>query len=192
MIFVNDTTGFIIGPHGFYSSKDTGNTWIEVHTKGLIYGMYYSTLFAINENAVWVCNDRGIYKTNGSIVNWQKAIIDNSDGNEEFLAIFAPSVNIVYAMAKNKVFKSINGGDNFFLLKTFDEKFFYGDVHFINDLTGYICSGPYIYKTIDGGATWTKVVTVGNGGITEIHFTDANHGWACTDRGAVLILSNKL
>lgn len=48
--------------------------------------------------------------------------------------------------------------------------------------------GPYIFKTTDSGNTWTKVVAVASSTpyLMELHFTDANHGWACGSNGMIL------
>jgi photosystem II stability/assembly factor-like uncharacterized protein len=187
LFFVNDSTGFIIATSGFYLSEDTGNNWQQVPTNNLVYGQAYSTLFAINENTIWIGNETGIYKTTGSITDWQKAVITGSTGNYNFQGIFAPSPNIVYAVEGGEVFKSVNGGANFSFLKKLETGF--SDIHFIDELVGYVCSSQFIYKTIDGGTTWSTVVCLGDDeeNIIEIHFTDVNHGWACTSKGSVLI-----
>ena len=46
--------------------------------------------------------------------------------------------------------------------------------------------GSYVYKTINGGNTWTKEVVLPNKLIIEVHFRDAQHGWACGTDGVIL------
>jgi photosystem II stability/assembly factor-like uncharacterized protein len=54
------------------------------------------------------------------------------------------------------------------------------DVFFLDAMNGFLASGPNsaIYKTIDGGATWTKVFTHTGTYFRAILFTDAMHGFA--------------
>lgn len=40
-----------------------------------------------------------------------------------------------------------------------------------------------IYRTSDGGKSWTKSVMQGVGGISTIHFTDLTHGWLSFEQG---------
>jgi photosystem II stability/assembly factor-like uncharacterized protein len=54
------------------------------------------------------------------------------------------------------------------------------DVFFLDAMNGWIASGPNsaIYKTTDGGATWTKSFTHAGTYFRAILFTDAMHGFA--------------
>jgi photosystem II stability/assembly factor-like uncharacterized protein len=74
---------------------------------------------------------------------------------------------------------------SFTFIKKLDEAGF-TDIHFLTDQIGYASAGRTLYKTTDGGTNWTKVVSLGEATITEIHFTDATHGWACGSNGVVL------
>ena len=56
------------------------------------------------------------------------------------------------------------------------------DIFFFNNDIGYITADAgLIFKTIDGGATWTEMVTEGAGGgsINNIFFTTASNGFIC-------------
>jgi photosystem II stability/assembly factor-like uncharacterized protein len=58
------------------------------------------------------------------------------------------------------------------------------NIPFINN-TGF-ASGSNIYKSTDGRKTSGKVVALASNYFMELHFTDANHGWACGEKGTVL------
>ena len=90
-----------------------------------------------------------------------------------------------------KIYKSVNGGTDFLQVAQLPPGATRAipDLHFVNDNTGYVNAGNRIYKTIDGGLTWQVVVALGNDRIIEIHFTDANHGWACGG-GTILRFNN--
>ena len=54
------------------------------------------------------------------------------------------------------------------------------DVFFIDTMTGWVANGPTssIYKTTDGGATWTKLFTKTGTYFRAVLFLDAMHGFA--------------
>ena len=60
------------------------------------------------------------------------------------------------------------------------------DIQFINNLTGFYCSPDEIYKTTDGGNTWTRICKIADKRILEIFFLDENTGWACGLDGLLL------
>ena len=185
--FADNSIGFFIAQDGLYNTTDGGVTWVKLVTTGLPLAVSYSTLSFVNNTTGWVLVNGIIYKTNGSNLNWQQAIVNGGSGNSTFVSVYAVSASTIYATNySGQVFRSTDGGANFSLLKQLDAVGF-ADVHFITDLIGYVSIGRNVYKTIDGGTNWTKVVSLGQGTLGELHFTDANHGWVCGDGGVVLV-----
>ena len=106
--------------------------------------------------------------------------------------------NHIYMGLDNKVYKSINGGNNFDVLYTFPEET--GMIYEIeisrsnpdvmycayNKLGGY-WDPCEIWKTIDGGITWNKTLSDITGNKRRfrisIHPEDENNVWVCTARG---------
>jgi len=182
--FTGDDTGYVSTSNGLLRTVDAGNTWLPVNTTGLDTASYYSSLFFFNDNTGWVCDSSYVYKTNGSINSWSKSVIHKNSAFRYVNSIFATSPNNIYLSVSNgEIYKSTDGGSNFYLrslaFETLNPQ--YSDLHFVDDNTGYIAYGRRIYKTTDGGAHWQMVVALGESYIAEIHFTDANHGWACGD-----------
>ncbi len=96
------------------------------------------------------------------------------------------SANIGFVAVDNSVYKTTDGGVTFQNVKSFISNS-YLDLDFVSATTGYVSADNHIYKTTDGGATWIQIVAAGNPQtIVEIHFTDANHGWACGTNGLLL------
>ena len=50
-------------------------------------------------------------------------------------------------------------------------------INFIDSQTGYAVAGTTLYKTIDGGISWTSDITSFT--VTDLHFIDVNNGYAC-------------
>lgn len=127
----------------------------------------------------------GLYKTTNGGVNWQLISTTSFDfsfgGN-----VFFYDANTGYAADTIRVGKSSNGGTSWVVQKTLPP--IYHDIHFVSNDIGYLTSDNYIFKTTDGGATWKNEVVLQNPGIKfyELHFTDANHGWACSENGLIL------
>jgi photosystem II stability/assembly factor-like uncharacterized protein len=62
---------------------------------------------------------------------------------------------------------------------------FYG-VHFTNDQVGYASgTGGSIYKTIDGGLTWTQLDSDATETLFDIYFVDANIGFVAGGNGTI-------
>ena len=131
-------------------------------------------------------------KTNGNLNNWIKSNFIGTSPTGSALSLFAISSTVVYVgSVDGNIFKSTDGGANFSLMASLPiaSSPGYLDLHFLDANNGYACCSNRIYKTIDGGISWTPVVSLGTGLFIEIHFTDANHGWGSTSAGAILKLN---
>jgi photosystem II stability/assembly factor-like uncharacterized protein len=61
------------------------------------------------------------------------------------------------------------------------------DICFINDQTGWMCGNKgYIYKTTDGGDSWTEQNSGVTKNIQKLYFIDENLGYAGTTQGSIL------
>lgn len=190
--FIDNNTGFTGSSTGLYQTTDGGVTWPLVITTGLsINSGSYSSFYFINASTGWVSTGGNIFKTNGNINNWTMSNFTGAVPGNTVLSLFGVSSSIVFSGATDgNIFKSIDGGANFSIVtilpKGLGGNGGYLDLHFLSATTGYACYANRIYKTTDGGTNWVKVVSLGSGFFTEIHFTDANHGWGCASGGQIL------
>lgn len=59
-------------------------------------------------------------------------------------------------------------------------------VKFVDANAGYYKGSTAIYKTSDGGLTWSLNCKVGSDYLIGMYFLDIHNGWACTSKGRVL------
>jgi photosystem II stability/assembly factor-like uncharacterized protein len=59
-------------------------------------------------------------------------------------------------------------------------------VKFVDANTGYHKGSTAIYKTSDGGQTWSLNCKVGSAQLIGMYFLDIHSGWACTSKGCIL------
>jgi photosystem II stability/assembly factor-like uncharacterized protein len=196
VFFVNNQEGMVAGYSKLYQTIDTGLNWQQVaisNPTALGIGQKPCIHF-IDNNTGWIASESGIIKTNGNINNWQMCNVPpNTFNGSSFTTVFGCSSSIVYMVNRGRIYKSINGGTDFLQVAQLPfgvEGYFLQDLHFINENTGYVHVYNRIYKTTDGGLTWQVVVALVYDRIIEIHFTDANHGWACGTRGTILRFNN--
>lgn len=187
IFFADNNNGFITNINSVMYTTNAGISWNKILVAGS--SASYRSLFYRNANLGWLIDGHYITRQNGPVQNWQTTwqfitVGDVSQIGNILVAIYAPSDNIVYTLSNlGDLYKSTNAGATFTLIKNFGSG---SDVHFISDNVGYVCGGRRLYKTIDGGLTWSVEIALGNQYFSEIHFTDATHGWACGNKGLVL------
>jgi photosystem II stability/assembly factor-like uncharacterized protein len=139
-------------------------------------------LYFVNDLTGWINRRGNVYKTTDGGVNWTLQLSGTQrSGGMKFI-----NANTGFVAVDNSVYKTTDGGITFQNIKSFASNT-YLDLDFVSATTGYVSAANHIYKTTDGGATWTQIVAVGDPQtILEIHFTDANHGWACGTNGLLL------
>jgi len=99
---------------------------------------------------------------------------------------------IVKTTTLTKIFHTSDGGKSWILQSTIDNRTGLSNIYFIDSMNGWI-SGGYaansIFRTTDGGHTWTKVL-VAHGEkddlwLEDVLFIDKMHGWVCGSNGTV-------
>jgi photosystem II stability/assembly factor-like uncharacterized protein len=168
--FVSPSTGFFASGSGLYKTTDTGKTWQRIRNERS-YGLYFS-----NVNNGWQVGAQGqLMKTTDGGANWQ-VVTDLQ--TEPFNAVIQFTDAQHGRLSFGKLFAKSDDGGVTWTKKPF--AFTIADIHFLNNNLGYLLTGEEIHKTTDGGNTWTRVCKAVNANLVELHFTDANNGWACS------------
>lgn len=191
--FVDNNTGYSLTSAGLIVTTNGGLNWAPVTpVTGLSInsGTYNSGWFFTASSGL-VTNGADIYKSNGNVNSWTKSVFPGVAFTNATVSLYAVSTSVIYAAFSNgKICQSTDGGTTFNLKNTIAvQGAYFMDVHFTDVNTGYVSYGNRIYKTTDGGSNWQVVVALGSSTVSEIHFIDAMHGWACTDKGEIVKLN---
>lgn len=129
----------------------------------------------------WTIRNNGFYQTTDGGLSWTfKYPIRVNQAMLDFV-----SASTGFVTVDNTLYKTTDGGNTFNMIASFTSNMNFMDVDMIDAATGYLSAGTRIYKTVDGGNTWSVVAISGQNGFNEIHFLNANTGWACSNNGAV-------
>jgi len=183
IFFTDSTIAYAIG-NSVWKTIDAGDNWTKLNDLALPSG--WSSLFFTSEQTGWVSRKTGVYKTLNGGIDWQRTNTDTFKLDAGG-AIFFLNTDTGYISNNISIEKTVNGGASWNKVFTCTTRI-YHDIHFVSANVGYITDGQRIFKTSDGGNTWTKVVAMGSisNSLIELHFTDANHGWACGGKGNIL------
>lgn len=102
-----------------------------------------------------------------------------------------------FVVTNTDVFQTNDGGLSWEKYDEFESGQGFGDVEFVNETTGYILvdwagSTGVIYKTIDGGANWNKILfsisyldPPNANSINSMHFLNEKVGYICGEYGEI-------
>ncbi|MCX6235232.1 MAG: YCF48-related protein [Bacteroidetes bacterium] len=175
----------------FFRTSDGGESWGEVYTFWSLYpfGMDY-----MNDTIIMV---------SGCSVDYSNSVFTSHDRGNTWLQTYLPGFmpwggfaivcdTIDRALVVGRLGDIDRTTDNGLTWQAIDDRFFCGDitdVHFINDEKGFLTAEIWgggtpacgLYKTIDGGDTWTGCFSPDLFSIAVVHFCDDNNGWIATD-----------
>ena len=191
--FVDNNVGYCVTYNTLIRSVDGGATWVTISpTSGLVlHPTIYSTGVFFNNGTAVIFSASDVFRTDGSLNSWTRSLFTGRTPTGFIQSIYAVSPTHIFLVeTEGYVYESTNGGTSFSLKsRIVASPAFYIDIHFVDDNTGYLSVANRIYKTTDAGSSWQVVVAMRRSIITEIYFTDANHGWGSTDASEVIKLN---
>ncbi len=187
-----------------YKTTDGGTTW-NIMTSDLPQGDMSRIGLAISENnpdivyAVYVNTDldyEGVYKTTDGGQNWN---LQNSNGIDPFfmggfgwyfgrIVINPSNDNEIYVCGVD-IYKSVDGGNNFNQADpAFEMHADKHDVFFLNGSEILLATDGGIYKTTNGGASWTDFENIPNTQfyrVTSNPFVTGEYAGGTQDNGTI-------
>ncbi len=162
------------GPWTWQHPAPQGNTlrWVKYWDANNWYAVGYAGTFMKTSNAgtSWTFTHaaHGLFATSGQHTNIYNAHFFNQSTGLTFGSANSTS-------GTNGIWRTTNGGTNWDttnITPYVSGTFYFAS--FVNSTLGYACatSAPYVFRTIDGGMSWTGVTTAG-GTAYDIHAFDS-------------------
>ncbi len=179
--FSDEKNGIIVGTYGYLAkTADGGATWVKQDV-----GTDHSFMSAYMLNASNYFTARiGIYKTNNSGSSFSECSNLSNFSNTIFGIHFFNSNEGIIIKGKT-ILKTKDGGQNWLVQS--EEAQYLNQLEFKSIQTGYASGGitydnqsrGEIFKTIDGGETWTKILS-SNSQIMAMSFINDRQGFYAT------------
>ena len=169
IFFTDNNNGYLAGGGGIYRSVNGGAAWTRVNTAG-----NYYNIAAFANKAVFCNGSFSVLQTSDAASTFQTVNV----GDYILDAYYPSSVNC-HLVSNTKIYNSTDGGNSFPFNYNFGASDNYATLSFLSDLTGWEIKGGTVYKTTDGGASWTAISTMNVLG-NAIEFLDVNNGYFST------------
>ncbi len=194
IFFTNDNFGYIKINKSAYITTDGGYTWTELNNilnygSGDVYFINENIGYAIEENKIKYSNDVGltwtdIYNNLSDPSNPYSSPIPFRSANFNSNYFFAVGENGTIIKINVNTNETIKISPNF--IQGTENKWI-KDILFTSQTNGFFVGGTlyskgFIYKTSDGGNTWTKVYDSPNNALNAIHFIDNNYGFVVGEK----------
>ncbi|CAG5083774.1 YCF48-related protein [Parvicella tangerina] len=176
------------GTQRIYVSYDNGATWnsrninyVGTQMTGQVKGMhFFNSTDGLITGPFLLSNDEIILSTNDAgLSDWDMAYtsgVGNWPRDVESMQFINSTVGYT-AGSNGKVLKTINSGANWGLIAQvgFEEL---EDIWFLDQTTGFVAGTNGIWKTTDGGTSWSQVYTDPGVYLRAIHFPTSSVGYA--------------
>lgn len=190
--FVTNDIAYALVGNTFYKSINGGYKWSELsppieNVKTQRFDFINDTTgFAIVGGSTGTSGNSGsVYKTIDGGITWNETHSSYQILDEDLYCIDFVNQDSGFVSGgynRDAIFRTINGGIDWEKVASIS----FGQIQFLNSKVGYgrNVGNLYnrIYKTIDGGSTWTSTFEIDED-IKCFHFLDEDHGYFVGDNG---------
>lgn len=167
IFFFDNDNGLMAGSGGLFRSSDGGLHWTKVVDTKLITDISF-----IDQQNGWYIDAKKVFRTqNGGVSFTEQQSFADSLTRIQFINAQTGWLSDL----KGGIYRTIDGGATWGKVRTLDDKMPY-TLQFFNQDHGFILFSEALYEMKAG--TVTKVLSLPNNPLSDIQFTDANHGWA--------------
>lgn len=186
--FISDDVGFVMANDRLYRTGDGGVTWeLEAFIGASAPVGFYENgdgdLYVMYLNRAYISQDEGL--------TWESFLSGNAPVEITFVAS-----DVGYMALGGQIYKTSNAGETYQLV--FNPSVVYGGItflHFFDRNRGIAMDGRNVYRTTNGGSSWTIVndeleALDLSGNISDMEFVDdqrgllsGNHIYRTTDGG---------
>lgn len=167
-------------------STNGGTNWIVTHK---IHDTTTSieSIYRVNDNLIFAASfDSRILRSTNLGMNWESISRINTSLTN-LIEINFIDQNTGFVLFNNEIFKTTNGGSNWFLASMIQKPC--EDISFINLNTGFAAGGAvidhfsqssWVYKTTNSGLNWFELPVPEFGPIPKVQFINGNTGYIST------------
>lgn len=170
--FPTQDTGYILGGGKILKTINAGDVWITDKD-----GPSNINAFSFrNSQLGYAAGSNGnIYKTTDGGTHWEK-LKSGTTNNLKFLSF--PSDKIGYVFDDSTVIKTKDGGNSWSQVFCFNKVFNFKSIVFVDTAIGYVYVSPLgLFKTINGGLTWTSLNFKSSTDVSSLYFLNPDTGF---------------
>jgi len=166
--FINANTGYVSGTFRdsvgiLYKTTDSGVTWNKLNSS--MRGEYFYSLSFSNALTGYILADSNnypayLYKTTDGGITWQQKASEFL--SDRLIKISVIDNNIAFALGRNRLLKTTNGGENFFpIYQPVSSNGYLSGIYFRNSFTGFVSgvdsAKAFVAKTVTGGVNVRQI-----------------------------------
>jgi photosystem II stability/assembly factor-like uncharacterized protein len=188
--FVSESVGYSSGGTASFGNllktTDGGLNWNKL---SLDPGQRFYSVHFLNENVGYAgsIGPTGLYKTTDGGQNWVSLNTGTGVSTSIIYDVKFFDDNLGLAMySSGQVARTTDGGNNWTAVSAGWGSAAGYNIFFVNSSTVYICGGGgRISKSVDGGASFSQLPTLGTATLYYLHFFDANTGFIAASGGRI-------
>ncbi len=185
--FVGGNVGFACGYNTLLKTTDGGVNWISI-TNSNFTNQTLNDVQMVGTNTVLVLRNNKVVTSNDGGTSWTATNITGAAHYK--ISMTSPTDGFVVGQGIGLL---TNNSAISFTNSTPSTSDTYFGLDFYDAMNGYAVGGPTsgsggrIYKTTNGGVSWTQDLSItGSGaGFNAVHALDANNAWAVTSDGRI-------
>jgi photosystem II stability/assembly factor-like uncharacterized protein len=178
--FVDDKVGFALdAAGGVLRTLDGGSGWSSIGTDT---GVKPNALYAIDQSVVLLFGPKGVRRsTNSTTPSFD--LVKSKVASSATLTDYDAAAGAVFAYGRKAVTVSHDEGASWKLVKAPVNNARFRKIDFLTAKRGFaLLESGRLFKTVDGGKSWSELVGIGTRRGYDLSFGDASSGFLAIDK----------